>query len=289
MLRRNFQNSTRRRLVLMQRRARMFSAPDSDQNIPDCLQRACHAMKPRTVVGWWRQWFRRYWRSISQGKPGRKGLSIELRKLIRRMSLENPLWGGAKIRDALVDLGYERLDVGTIRKYMKKRSNAPSGTWKAFLRNHMNVAWGMDFCVVRSVGFKALYVFVIIEHGRRKIRRIAVTETPNAGDPFNWSLITIRDPQVQPRLGNSDGNRTCGQEEVNSWFQLVATNRRWCANVTNERSTPESRFLNSARLNDGALSLSTGRFNTRATHIQCCPSPTERVLVWSGGLSFETS
>ena len=71
--------------------------------------------------------------------------------------------------------------------------------------------------------------------------------------------------------------------------RLVATNRRWCANVTNERSTPESSFLNSARLNDGALSLSTGRFNTRATHIQCCPSPTERVLVWSGGLSFETS
>ena len=37
------------------------------------------------------------------------------------------------------------------------------------------------------------------------------------------------------------------------------------------------------------LLFSTGRFNTRATHIQCCPSPTERVLVWSGGLSFETS
>ncbi|MDA7657946.1 hypothetical protein N8737_04525 [Verrucomicrobia bacterium] len=97
-------------------------------------------MKPRTEVGWWRQGFCRYWRSISQGKPGRKGLSKELRKLIRRMSLENPLWGGAKIRDALVELGYQRLDVGTIPKYMKKRSKDPSGTWKAFLRNHMNVA-----------------------------------------------------------------------------------------------------------------------------------------------------
>ena len=35
----------------------------------------------------------------------------------------------------------------------------------------------MDFCVVRSVGFKALYVFVVIEHGRRKIRRIAPRPT----------------------------------------------------------------------------------------------------------------
>ncbi len=70
---------------------------------------------------------------------------------------------------------------------------------------------------------------------------------------------------------------------------LVATNRRWCASVTNERFTPESSFLNSARHYDGASLLSTGRFNTRATHIQCCPSPTERALVWSGGLSFEAS
>ena len=41
----------------------------------------------------------------------------------------------------------------------------------------------MDLCVVRSVGFKALYVFVILEHGRRKIRRIAVT-----GERFFGSL-----------------------------------------------------------------------------------------------------
>jgi putative transposase len=171
----------------------------------------CHAMKPRTVVGWWRQGFRRYWRSISQGKPGRKGLSIGLRKLIRRMSLENPLWGGAKIRDALVDLGYERLDVGTIRKYMKKRSKDPSGTWKAFLRNHMNVAWGMDFCVVRSVGFKALYVFVIIEHGRRKIRRIAVTETPSAA----WVIQQLREATSfgdMPRFMHRDNDGIYGDE-----------------------------------------------------------------------------
>ncbi|MDA7510137.1 hypothetical protein N8766_06780 [bacterium] len=80
------------------------------------------------------------------------------------MGLENPLWGGAKIRDVLVELGYQQLDVGTIRNYMKKRSKDPSGTWKAFSRNHMNVVWGMDFCVVRSVGFKGLYVFVVLDH-----------------------------------------------------------------------------------------------------------------------------
>jgi putative transposase len=127
------------------------------------------------------------------------------------MSLENPLWGGAKVRDALVDLGYERLDVGTIRKYMKKRSKEPSGTWKAFLRNHMNVAWGMDFCVVRSVGFKALYVFVVLEHGRRKIRRIALTEAPS-GD---WIIQQLREAASfwdKPRFMHPNNDGMYGDE-----------------------------------------------------------------------------
>ena len=154
-------------------------------------ERFCHAMKPKTVISWWRRGFRYYWHRISQGKAGRKKVSIELRRLIRRMSSENPLWGAAKIRDALVDLGFDALDVGTIRKYMKRRipPKDRSGSWKTFLHNHLDVAWGMDFCVVRSVGFKALYVFVIIEHGRRKIRHLAVTDSPSAA----WIIQQLRE------------------------------------------------------------------------------------------------
>jgi len=44
-LTRYFQNSSKRRLLFMHRSARMFSAPDSDRNMPDCLQRA-----PMTVL-----------------------------------------------------------------------------------------------------------------------------------------------------------------------------------------------------------------------------------------------
>lgn len=63
-------------------------------------------MKPKTVNGWGRRGFCNYWRWISQGNAGRKKVSVELRRLIRRMSSENPLWGAAKIRDALVILGF---------------------------------------------------------------------------------------------------------------------------------------------------------------------------------------
>src|SRR5437667_7021116 len=53
-------------------------------------------VKPATVVQWHREGFRVYWRRRSRG-PGRPKMSTEIRDLIRRMSLANPLWGAPRI------------------------------------------------------------------------------------------------------------------------------------------------------------------------------------------------
>jgi hypothetical protein len=90
-------------------------------------ERFCHVVEPKTVIGWWRRGFRYHWRCVSRGRAGRKKIPVELRKLIRQMSVENPLWGARKIRDCLVDLGFDELDVKTIRKYMNKRPKDPLG------------------------------------------------------------------------------------------------------------------------------------------------------------------
>ena len=50
-------------------------------------------VSPETVIRWHRQGFRYYWRWKSRGKPGRPVVDAEVRRLIRRMSRENPLWG----------------------------------------------------------------------------------------------------------------------------------------------------------------------------------------------------
>ena len=50
-------------------------------------------IKPETLVRWHRAGFRRYWRWKSRNLGGRSPISAELRALIRRMSLENTLWG----------------------------------------------------------------------------------------------------------------------------------------------------------------------------------------------------
>jgi hypothetical protein len=44
-------------------------------------------------VRWNRAGFRSYWRWKSRAQGGRPQIDTELRALIRRMSMENPLWG----------------------------------------------------------------------------------------------------------------------------------------------------------------------------------------------------
>ena len=51
-------------------------------------------VKPETVVGGHRAWFRGYWRFLSRHRSGRPKITPELRHLIRSMAEENPTWGG---------------------------------------------------------------------------------------------------------------------------------------------------------------------------------------------------
>src|SRR5512139_3774847 len=54
-------------------------------------------VRPETLVRWHRAGFRCYWRWKSRPRGGRPQMSAELRVLIRRMSIENPLWGAPRI------------------------------------------------------------------------------------------------------------------------------------------------------------------------------------------------
>jgi putative transposase len=47
-------------------------------------------VKPKTVIGWHRAGFRLYWRWRSRARPGRPGITEEVRTLIRRLASENP-------------------------------------------------------------------------------------------------------------------------------------------------------------------------------------------------------
>lgn len=150
-------------------------------------------VKPETVIGWHKKAFKFYWMKKSK-KLGRPEISPATIALIKRIHKENPLLSPEKIHERLIDLSViDAPSPNTIAKYIKdirKPSTAnQKQSWKTFLNNHRKGIWSMDFCVVPTICFKVLYVFVIISHDRRGIEHFAVTSNPTS----NWVAQQIRE------------------------------------------------------------------------------------------------
>ena len=125
-------------------------------------------VRPETLLRWHRAGFRCYWRWKSRRRGGRPPVETELRALIRRMSIENPLWGAPRIHGELLKLGFE-VAQSSIAKYMVKRCGPPSQGWRTFLRNHAPDIAAIDLFVVPTIGFDLLYALVIVRLDRRQL------------------------------------------------------------------------------------------------------------------------
>ena len=136
-------------------------------------------IQPETLVRWHRAGFRCYWRWKSLSRGGRPQIETELCALIRKMSLENPLWGAPRIHGELLKLGFE-IAQSSVAKYMVKHRGPPSQGWGTFLRNHAPEIAAMDLFIVPTIGFDLLYAFVIVRLDRRDLVWINVTTNPTA-------------------------------------------------------------------------------------------------------------
>jgi transposase InsO family protein len=136
-------------------------------------------VRPDTVIRWHRAGFRSYWRWKSRRRCGRPTVPLEIRRLIREMSIANPVWGAPRIHGELLKLG---IDIGqtSVAKYMARRRVPPSQGWKTFLRNHADGIVAMDLFVVPTISFRLLYGLLIMGHGRRQILWFGVTAHPTA-------------------------------------------------------------------------------------------------------------
>ena len=86
---------------------------------------AITVIRPETLVRWHRAGFRRYWRWKSRSLGGRPQIEADLRALIRRMSIENPLWGAPRIHGELLKLGFE-VAQSSVAKCMVKQHGSLS-------------------------------------------------------------------------------------------------------------------------------------------------------------------
>lgn len=143
------------------------------------ILKAITLVRPETIVRWHRAGFRRYWRWKSRVRGGRPPIEAELRALIRRISLENRLWGAPRIQGELLKLGFAAAQ-STVAKYMVKRDNPSGQSWSTFLRNHAPQIAAMDLFVVPTLGFIPLYALVIVRLARRELALINVTQHPTA-------------------------------------------------------------------------------------------------------------
>src|SRR3954451_9724524 len=132
-----------------------------------------------TVQRWHRAGFRLFWRWKSPRGVGRPKVPLEVRQLIRELSLANPLWGAPRIHGELLKLG---IDVGqtSVAKYMARPRRPPSQGWRTFLLNHADGIASIDLFVVPTISFRLLYGLLVVGHDRRRIMWLGVTAHPTA-------------------------------------------------------------------------------------------------------------
>ncbi|MDX2492994.1 integrase [Desulfosarcina sp.] len=136
-------------------------------------------VKPDTVVRWHQKGFKLFWKFKSKG-PGRRRVGCEIRNLVRKMAIANPIWGAPRIHGELLSLGFE-VSERTVSNLMPRSlpNEKPSQTWRTFLKNHANKC-SIDFFTVPTATFNILFVLVVLSHSRRKVVHFNVTSNPIA-------------------------------------------------------------------------------------------------------------
>src|SRR4030095_12240551 len=162
-----------------------------------------------TVVKWQRERFRRFWARLSKPRGrgrGRPATPTEVRRLIERMGAATPLWRGGRVpppppkearrliermpaanplwRAPRIHGELKMLGIGTsertVSRILRKLGRPPNQTWKTFLHNHVSQMVSIDFFTVPTFTMKVLFVFIVLEHGRRQVLHFNVTEHPTA-------------------------------------------------------------------------------------------------------------
>ena len=94
-----------------------------------------------------------------------------------------------------------------LRKYRVDRGTGPrdSQSWRTFLKNQAKVIWACDFFVQYTVGFRILYVFVVMELGSRRVVHFNVTQHPTLAWVKQQVRNTCFDEQPKFLIHDNDG------------------------------------------------------------------------------------
>jgi helix-turn-helix protein len=148
---------------------------------------------PDTLLRWHRQLIARKW--TYAGRRGRRGVLLEIRRLVVRMAEENPTWGYTRIQGALKNVGH-RVGRSTIRRILKAAGLPPvpqrPTSWQTFLQAHWGVIAGADFFTTEVWTWRGLvtyYTVFVIDLASRRVHVLGSTPHPN--DLFMDQIVRL--------------------------------------------------------------------------------------------------
>lgn len=145
-------------------------------------------VRPATVIAWHRRVVWWSWARRSRPLRGRPRTDADLRRLIREMTVANPLWGAPRLHGELLTPGFTASE-RTVSRLMPRRRRPPSQTWRTFLQNHAGAIAALDFFTVPTITGRLLYVLVVLAHDRRRILHINTTAHPTSA----WTRQQLRE------------------------------------------------------------------------------------------------
>src|SRR5690348_1977045 len=148
--------------------------------LPTPLRRL-RLVSPRTLLRWHAQLVCRRW-SYPHRRPGRPRIAPPIRALVLRLARENPRWGYRRIQGELVGFGHS-VAASTVWQIMKDAGLDPAPrragpTWRQFLSAQAHAILAIDFAHVDTVFLRRLYIFLVVEHGRRRVHLAGITAHP---------------------------------------------------------------------------------------------------------------
>jgi len=138
---------------------------------------------PATILRWHRDIIRRRWARLSRrGRSGRPPVRRTVRSVVLRLARENEAWGYRRIHGELAALGI-KVAPSTVWQILKNAGIGPAPRrdgpgWAEFLLSQAQGILALDFFTADLLNGMKVSVFVVIEHGSRRVRVLGATEHP---------------------------------------------------------------------------------------------------------------